>query len=283
MQANQFSRTALGAAGHRAAHQVLEDGRLFADPLALPILGADADEALARARAEPQRRGLRLFVALRSRFAEEAAHAAIARGVGQIVVLGAGFDTFAYRLADAPEGLRVYEVDHPATQAEKRRRLAAADVATPAHIVYAACDFERQTFAEALAAVGFDPRRPTFVFWLGVAVYLSDEAVMATLAAVAALPGGAEIVFDYVVPIAAIERDTARTAHQRLARKVAAAGEPLRAYFDPPQLIARLKGLGFAAIEDVDAEAVAARYAPSAEPPRGGGGARLMRAATRAI
>jgi len=281
MQEGQFSRTALGAAGHRAAHQILEGGFFFADPLALPILGADAQAAIDKAKAEPLRRGLRLFIALRSRFAEESAHAAIARGVRQVVVLGAGFDTFAYRLA-APAGLRVFEVDHLATQAEKRRRLEAARVAEPAHVVYVGCDFETETFVGALAAVGFDSHRPSFVFWLGVTAYLTHEAVYAALAAVAALPGGAEIVFDYVIPPEAIDRDTARAAHEELARKVAAAGEPLRAYFDPPALHAQLTALGFSEVEDLGVDEIAARYAPGRAPTRRGAGARLLRAATTA-
>jgi methyltransferase (TIGR00027 family) len=279
MQEGQFSRTALGAAGHRAAHQIIEGGFFFADPLALAILGPHAQAEIELAKEQPQRRGLRLFIALRSRFAEESALAAIGRGVRQVVVLGAGLDTFAYRVA-APAGLRVFEVDHPATQAEKRRRLAAARLAEPAHVVYVGCDFETQSFVDALVAAGFDPQRPAFVFWLGVTAYLTHEAVMATLAAVAALPGGAEIVFDYVVPPEAIERETARAAHQELANKVAAAGEPLRAYFNPPALRAQLAALGFRAIEDLGAEDVAARYAPGRGPTRGGGGARLIRAAT---
>jgi methyltransferase (TIGR00027 family) len=279
MQDGQFSRTALGAAGHRAAHQILDGGFFFADPLALPILGADAQAAVDRAKAQPLRRGLRLFVALRSRFAEDSARAAIARGVRQIVVLGAGLDTFAYRVA-AIEGLRVYEVDHPATQAEKRRRLAAAAVAEPAHVVYVGCDFESETFADALAAAGFDRRRPAFVFWLGVTVYLTPQAISATLAAVAAPPGGAEIVFDYVVPPEAIDRDASRAAHLELADRVAAAGEPLRAYFDPAALRAQLAALGFEAIEDLAVEEIAARYAPERPLARHGGGARMVRAAT---
>ncbi|MGA2491626.1 MAG: SAM-dependent methyltransferase [Roseiarcus sp.] len=279
MQEGQFSRTALGAAGHRAAHQILEGGLFFADPLALPILGLDAQQEIDKAKAQPLRRGLRLFVALRSRFAEESALAALRGGVRQVVILGAGFDTFAYRL-EAPAGLRVFEVDHPATHAEKRRRLAAARVAEPAHVVYVGCDFETRTFVDALAASGFDRRRPSFVFWLGVTAYLTHEAVYDALAAVAALPGGAEIVFDYVIPPEAIDRDAARTAHEELARKVAAAGEPLRADFDPPALRARLAALGFREIEDLGAEEIAARYAPGREPARRGAGARLTRAAT---
>ena len=118
MQHGQASRTAVGAAGHRAAHQVLERGIVFADPLALRILGADADDAIALAKEKPERRPLRLFIAMRSRFAEDSARRAIDEGVRQILALGAGLDTFAYRLQPA-EGLRLFELDHPATQARQ--------------------------------------------------------------------------------------------------------------------------------------------------------------------
>jgi methyltransferase (TIGR00027 family) len=128
MQHGQASVTAIGAAGHRAAHQVLEHGFVFADALALPILGRDADEAIALAREKPERWPLRLFIAMRSRFAEDSARRAIEQGVRQILVLGAGLDTFAYRLEPAKD-LRVFELDHPATQADKRRRLAQAQIA----------------------------------------------------------------------------------------------------------------------------------------------------------
>jgi methyltransferase (TIGR00027 family) len=279
MRQGEFSRTALGAAGHRAAHQALEDGQIFADPLAVGILGADADEAIEKARAHPERRFLRLFIALRSRFAEDAAQAAIGRGVRQVVVLGAGLDTFPYRVAPTP-GLVVFEIDHPATQREKRRRLAAAGVAEPAHVAYVGCDFERQALSEALAAGGFDAARPSFFLWLGVTPYLTPKAVYATLAAVAAAPGGAEIVFDYVIPPEMIERAAAHEAHAALAARVAAIGEPLRASFDPAALQARLRALGFATIEDLAAGEVAQRYAPEQAATRRGGGARLMRAAT---
>lgn len=281
MRQNDFSRTALGAAGHRAAHQVLEDGFFFADPLAVRILGPDAQAAIEKARANPERRGLRLFVALRSRFAEEAAREAIRRGVRQVVVLGAGLDTFAHRVAPEP-GLVVFEVDHPATQAEKRRRLAAAGVAEPAHVVYVGCDFETQGLSEALAVAGFHPHEDSFVFWLGVTPYLTPAAVFATLAAVAALPGGAEIVFDYVVPSEAIAHPAARQAHENLAEKVAAAGEPLIGYFDAASLHARLAALGFVTIEDFGAGEIAARYAPDLTPTSRGAGARLLHAATPA-
>ena len=279
MQDGQFSRTALGAAGHRAAHQVLEGGSVFADPLALRILGPDAEAAIAEAKADPRRRGVRLFVAMRSRFAEDAAKRALARGVRQIVVLGAGLDTFAYRL-EPVEGLSVYEVDHPATQAEKRRRLAAAAIAPGPHVVFASCDFERQGFVAALAAAGFATAAPAFFLWLGVAPYLSEAAILANFAAIAGLPGGAEVAFDYANPSQTIDDPVTRATHEELARRVAEAGEPLRSFFDTSALYARLSDLGLPIVEDLGPAEIAARYFPNS-PARSGAGAHVALAATR--
>jgi methyltransferase (TIGR00027 family) len=127
----QPSRTALAAATHRAAHQLLEGGRVFYDPLALRILAEDPETVRRRADENPYRRRMRLFIAVRTRFAEEALASAVERGVRQVVVLGAGLDTYAYR---NPFGdrLRIFEVDHPATQAWKRYRLASASIPLPA-------------------------------------------------------------------------------------------------------------------------------------------------------
>src|SRR5271165_6888080 len=152
MRQGQASRTAIGAAGHRAAHQVLERGIVFTDPLALAILGQDADEAIALAKEKPERRPLRFFVAMRSRFAEDSARRAIDAGVRQILVLGAGLDTFAYRLAPRD----VFELDHPATQRDKRARLAEASISDPRHLAFVAHDFEHGDMTEALAAGGLD-------------------------------------------------------------------------------------------------------------------------------
>jgi methyltransferase (TIGR00027 family) len=205
MQHGQASRTALGAAGHRAAHQVLERGIAFSDPLALAILGQDADDAITLAKEEPERRPLRLFIAMRSRFAEDSARRAVHEGVRQILVLGAGLDTFAYRLQPT-EGLRVFELDHPATQRDKRRRLADAQISAPEHVAYVAHDFEHGSTTAALEARGFDAGKRTFVLWLGVTPYLTEDAVFATLGELARLPGGAAVVFDYANPRTQLRR-----------------------------------------------------------------------------
>jgi len=146
MQAKEPSRTALAAAFHRAAHQVLEHGRIFTDPLALRILGLDADTLTREDRQHPSRRRFRIFIAVRTRFAEDALAAAVERGVRQLVVLGAGLDTYAYR-GECRDRLRIFEVDHPATQAWKRQRLADAAIPLPSGLTFAPIDFERETLA----------------------------------------------------------------------------------------------------------------------------------------
>ena len=271
MKQGGASRTALGAAGHRAAHQVLERGIVFADPLALAILAADAEEALALARDEPERRGIRLFIAMRSRFAEDAARRAIDGGVRQILVLGAGLDTFAYRL-QAPADLRVFELDHPATQADKRRRLVEAQIAEPAHVAYVRHDFEQGGLTQALRAGGLDPEQRVFVLWLGVVPYLTEDAVFATLSELARFPGGAEIVFDYANPPGAITDASQRRLHEAMAERVAASGEPFRCYLDTAAFHARARELGFLEIEDLDRAALVRRFFPEAGPAPGPGG-----------
>ena len=199
MQPGQPSRTALGAATHRAVHQVLERGYIFADPLAVRILGTDAEFAVRDAEKDPSRRRLRLFIAVRTRFAEDALTVAVARGVRQLVVLGAGLDTYAYRAAFG-ESLRVFEVDHPATQAWKRQRLAEAAIPIPSTLTFAAVDFEEKTLGEGLSAAGFDPAKQTFFTWLGVVPYLTEQAVFSTLSYIADLPGGTTLCSTTVIP-----------------------------------------------------------------------------------
>lgn len=260
MQTGQASRTALGAAAHRAVHQVLERGSVFADPLAVRILGADADAAIEEARRDPSLRPLRMFIAMRSRIAEEALAAAIECGATQLVVLGAGLDTFAYR-GVLRERVRIFEVDHPATQAWKRERLAAAAIAAPPTLAFVPVDLERATLADALAAAGFEPARRTFFTWLGVVPYLADAAVFATLGFIAGQRGGAQVVFDYATPLAAMARE-ARAAHEALAARVAEAGEAFRSFYDPEAIGERLRALGFRSIDDLGPAQLAARFFP---------------------
>lgn len=270
MQAGTPSRTAFAAAAHRAAHQVLEGGRIFSDPLALCILGEDAATVARRAEERSSGRRLRLFIAVRTRFAEDALAAAIERGLRQLVVLGAGLDTYAYRGAFR-ERLRILEVDHPATQEWKRQRLVDAGIALPANLTFAPVDFERQGLADGLAAAGFDPALPTFFTWLGVVPYLTAEAAWSTLRFIAQLPGGAHVVFDYSDPPETLSPEM-RSAHEERAARVASLGEAWVNYFETDQLRAKLTELRFSEVEDLGPREIRARYFPQSADDRDKGG-----------
>ncbi len=278
MQSGAPSRTALGAARHRAAHQLLEQGRIFSDPLAVRILGEDPDIIARDAEASDAGRRMRMFIAVRTRFAEDALSAAIARGVTQLVVLGAGLDTYACR-GNYPNNFRIFEVDHPATQEWKRRRLADAAIPIPTALTFAPLDFERETLADALEGAGFDPARPTFFTWLGVVPYLTPDTTWSTLRFISGLPGGAHVVFDYSDPPNTLPPAT-RAMYDARAARVAALGEPWVNHFNSEELHEGLKRTGFTAIEDLDPRQIAARWFPqrAATAPEKGG--HVLRAAT---
>jgi methyltransferase (TIGR00027 family) len=264
MEAGSPSRTAFAAATHRAAHQLVEEGRIFRDPLALRILGVSPEEVLRDVQEHPARARMRLFIAMRTNFAEESLAAAVASdpGVTQLVVLGAGLDTFAYRNPFG-ERLKVFEVDHPATQEWKRARLAASDIALPAWLTFAPVDFERETLSGGLAAAGFDSRQRTFFTWLGVVPYLTEPAILATLEFIGALSGktsgGAHVVFDYSDPPHTLSPQL-REAHERRAARVAALGEAFMTYFEPYVLAEKLKSAGLPHIEDLGPRDLIGRY-----------------------
>jgi methyltransferase (TIGR00027 family) len=251
-------------------HQFVDKGRIFADPLALRILGAYGMVLKVRAKLHPQHlethRGMRLFVSGRSAIAEGCLKAAVeTRGVRQMVVLGAGLDTFAYR--NPFEGqLRVFEVDHPATQAWKRRRLAQTRIPIPPSLTYAPVDFEKDSLLNGLVAAGLDPDQRTFFVWLGVIPYLTREAALATLALIGALPGGGEVVFDYSDPPATLT-DDARAAQAERAKAVASIGEPFLTYFEPADLHAELARRGLSNIDDLGPQALISRYFRPGAPP----------------
>lgn len=278
MQTGQPSRTAWGAASLRAAHQIIDGGLIFSDPLALRILGIGAAQLSADAD-EPGRQRLRWFIAMRSRLAEDLLTAAATRGVVQLVVLGAGLDTYAYRSPIA-ERLTMFEVDHPATQQWKRDQLAGAGIAAPATLHYVPVDFERDVLADRLQAAGHDPSRPTFFTWLGVVPYLSEDAILTTLRFIAGLTGGAEVVFDYSAPADAIASQSGRDARAALETRVAAAGERLLSHFQPPELAAKLAQIGFVTTDDYDTGRLAARYLPGRTRTGSGGGAHILHAMT---
>jgi methyltransferase (TIGR00027 family) len=256
------SRTALLVATSRAAHQLFDQPRIFEDPLALAILGP---EAVAGIRAAERRfnlsyaRFMRAYLVARSRLAEDALGEAVTRGVRQYVVLGAGLDTFAHRNPHSAAGLRVFEVDHPATQGWKRQLLSRADLKAPESLTYVSVNFENQRLADRLVASGFHEDQPAFFSWLGVTMYLSEDAIQETLKFVAQSTPSSGIIFDYLTRPQRSQW-LRRLGLKLLTNRMAAIGEPWRTFFDPAQLYPQLMNLGFTSIKDFGADEINARY-----------------------
>jgi methyltransferase (TIGR00027 family) len=263
------SRTALGVARMRALHQFSQQAALFRDPYANAILGDAAPTAQEFEQEEERSRRMRLFVAARARLAEDWLAAAVRRGVRQVVVLGAGLDTFSLR--NPYPDLAVFEVDHPATQAWKRKCLADAGLAEPPATSFVPVNFERQSLADELALAGLKPTEPSFFMWLGVVPYLTQEAIFGTLSWIASMPCS-EVAFDYSEPTE--NRDTAGQAALSFhAARVAAVGEPWISFFVPGELAKSLHELGFDEIEDIQSGDIFAHFsrAPKAETRNSGG------------
>ena len=259
MQDARPSRTALRVALRRAAHQLYDAPPLVLnDPIAVPILGATYSEELRRTPTRPDRPfsvALRAFLVARSRYAEDTLARAIAQGVAQYVLLGAGLDTFAHR--NPYPHLRVFEIDHPATQQWKRELLETGSLPAPANLTYVPVDFERESLPEQLHAAGFDPQSPAFFAWLGVVPYLTIEAFRSTINFIAARPPGSGIVLDYGQPRSALPF-LEKLAHDSLAARVQLAGEPFQLFFTPPEIAAELTA--FRNREDLGSDEINTRY-----------------------
>jgi len=257
MRSGQPSQTARGAAAYRAVHQILERGEIFRDPLASRILDEQTAASLNEMAADESLRPMRLFIAARSRFSEDTMANCVAAGVRQVVVLGAGLDTFALRNPFADLGVRVFEVDYAATQLWKRERIKAAGLIEPRSLIFAPTDFERESLSEGLTKAGFRLNQPAFFQWLGVVPYLTREAVSSTLRFISEVPE-AVVVFDYAEPVQnyPAERRAGITA---VAESAAARGEPWLSLFDPADLHGLLRDNGFKTVEDLGLPEIAER------------------------
>jgi methyltransferase (TIGR00027 family) len=242
------SLTALTAAAARAAHLIVDDDPLiFADTLAEAMLGERAEEFIAFHRAHgahPVLAGARAQVTCRSRYTEDRLAEGVARGIGQYVVLGAGLDSFADRSPLAGR-VRVFEVDHPATQEWKRRAGSAGE-----NVAFVPVDFGRDSLRDRLGRAGFDFAAPAFASWLGVTMYLDRDAIEQTLAVAGGFAPGSEIVVDYMLPPG--RRDAAGDSYAvQVGRVAAERGEPWLSLFAPEEMATLLGRHGFGPVRDV--------------------------------
>lgn len=259
MRTDAPSRTAFLAAMSRARHQVQDGGRVFPDPLALRIIGKEAALEITSASGRESRvsRALRGPLVARSRMAEDTLRAAVASGARQYVLLGAGLDTFPYRNPFPADTLRVFEVDHPATQTWKRGLLKENGIEVPGSVTFVPVDFEAEDFTAKLRAAGFDPALPTVYSWLGVTMYLPPERVMQVLKTIAdSSATGSVVVFDYVGQPARWNLPR-RAILAMLSRRFARMGEPWLCFLDDRRLANDLLALGYRKVQETSTEQIA--------------------------
>ena len=274
MEAGRASTTALVVAYRRAHHFANGAPWVFADPLASAIIGRDRERiedvliaAAARFFPDEVPRGAAREVAIarvlgvsygqglvlsRARYTEDRLAALMQRtGVSQYVLVGAGLDTFALRRPDLRDRLRVFELDHPATQTDKRRRLREAGLALPPNLHFGAADLEREPVATVLTRLPYDPTQPALFAWLGVTLYLTRAAVLETLRSIRDVAAqGSEIVFDYF-DAASLVAESQPPGLRMALELTRSQGEPIIFGFEPARLAAELESIGYEVVEDL--------------------------------
>jgi len=263
MSDRNTSSTAFGTLYMRAVHQLLDAHPLILDdPAALMLLGEDAVRRIKKSHKHHrtlEARALRAHVILRSRFTEDRLAEAVERGIVQYVILGAGFDTFAFRQPVWARNLKIFEIDQSATQAQKCARLSEAGMAVPSNLRFADIDFERESLREGLIRNGVSMTRPTFFSWLGVTMYIQEEAIDAVLRTVAGFQEQSEIVFTFTQPPDLLS-GTESKFHSSLSKVVTDAGEPFVSYFTLSAIEGKLRDAGFKNIAFLSNEEAEKRY-----------------------
>ena len=275
MEKGHPSDTAIISAMTRASHLYVDDDpKIFVDDLALALSGVKNESELRQAigdiRTEIAKQTTPEFadsllkynranITLRQRYAEDELAKAIESGTMQYVSLGAGLDSYAYCRQDPGSTLGIFEVDFPATQQWKKSLLGKLGIGVPDNLTFVPVDFEKQTLADALLAVGFQADKPTYFSWLGVSMYLTDAAIFDTLKYVASLATGSQIVFQYYLKDSLLS-DEGRELLAAYESTTAARGEPWLSFFEPTELTDRVLDLGFADVKDLGVEQANALY-----------------------
>jgi len=268
---NQVSLTSIMTAYIRAYHSTNDTPKIFDDFLANDMIPQERrtliEQGLAGAlQLKPntdQTNSLRTFlqsmglpqVISRSRYAEDQLELALQQGAQQYVILGAGLDTFAFRRPELLEKHRVFEVDHPATQAFKQHRLTELGWEIPANLTFVPVDFTKDSLPKELKRSSYDPHAKSFFSWLGVTMYLSQEEVFATLRSITEIaPAGSMVLFDYF-------GKAEKTSHSQEVRdELQKIGEPMKTSFDTAELAFQLSGSGLRLMENLSPSEIQNRY-----------------------
>lgn len=243
------------------ARQQMAPPRIFTDTLIIRLLRAPLAELAEPT--DPLEQQLQFFRAARCRFAEDVIVEAVFSGATQVVLLGAGLGTFAYR--NPFPGVRVFELDDPATQTWKRARLAESGIRVPDSVTYVPTDVRNTDVLRSLAAAGFDRRAPACFIALGVVGYISRSMLGILLHRIAQHRAPTHMVLDYREPIPSLPLERS-DALKRRARVTADAGEPWLTYCLPDDIVGELTSLGFSDIESQNGMELLLRYAGPPQP-----------------
>lgn len=270
MKEGQSSRTAEGAAALRANHLQQAASPVFADPYALAmtsagwrtLLGSPLVKVMNSAALSPVLGMLIAQVVARSRYAEDLLQQAVNNGTSQYVLVGAGLDSFALRqhsLHLNNPNLKIFEVDHPDTQAAKQKKLRAlGDI--PANVEFVAIDFEKESIADALAKSSYQQGQPGFFSWLGTTHYLAPQTTLNTLHSIASIAApGSEVALDYSIHYNALQ-GIERLGSMALSQFTSFLKEPLIGQFIPAELHQAVNTMGYAVVEDLSGNGLTERY-----------------------
>lgn len=275
------SRTALVTSLMRALHSRSDPSPLLDDPWGDQLVPEVERERMIQrilARMEPDARARAIrapdsvlddflrsnaafpAVVIRSRYAEDALREATIRGIRQYVLIGAGFDSFALRRPPFSNAMKIFEIDHPATQAMKVQRIKECGISLSPSVHFIAADLAKEDPATVLARSAFRMDEAAFFSWLGVTVYLTRKANLATLRAVATCGAqGSELAFTYVDQ-SEFASDRSQSPHSENAKVVAEIGEPWISGFNPNDIINDLAFVGLELVENLDGKAMWDRY-----------------------
>jgi methyltransferase (TIGR00027 family) len=253
--------TAVRVALWRAMHvQIDPPPHVLKDDIGLRLVAPDAHWRQ-RPDMDPQAtRGYRAGIVARARFIEDLVTEQAGYGVGQYVILGAGLDTFAQRRPELASRLRIFEIDRPGPQAWKRQRLVELGFGVPESLRLVAVDFEADaSWLGRLVAAAFNASQPAVVASTGVAMYLSKDAIAATLRQIAALAPGSTLAMTFILPPHLLEAEQ-RPQYQTVQKSARASGTPFVSFFSPAEMLALARDAGFKQTKHVSADDLIKRY-----------------------
>jgi methyltransferase (TIGR00027 family) len=252
--------TAVRVALWRALHLEADPlPHVFEDAVGLELVCPD-EGWRKRPDMSPFTRPFRASILARARFVEDLVVDEVGRGVDQYVILGAGLDTFAQRRPELGARMRVFEIDQPGPQAWKLQRLKQIGCGVPSFLRFVPVDFEAgEEWRERLTASGFEPGKPAVVASTGVSMYLTKDAIAATLRQIASLAPGTTLVMSFMLPISMADPDV-RPGIERAAAGARANGTPFVSFFMPADMLSLARDAGFRDVQHVSAATLAERY-----------------------